>query len=391
MRILVTGASGFAGSQLIPRLLSGGHAVQALARDPARVDLGGMGIMNDASRSRHAARAHTRTRGLRDRSDALLPGDPGDALIPTAEDRRPANVDVLTGDVLTGAGLAPALRGVEVAYYLIHSMERSPAGESVTGGRATQFSERERVAAENFAAAAAMAGVRRIVYLGGPTSSWLPPDQRAGRGNADDDDDDDDDDDALSPHLRSREAVERILRKGVPDTVALRASIVIGARSRSFRLLVRLIERMPVLALPAWRSHRTRPIDARDVTDMLVAAATVPAVEGSSLDVGGPEILSYGEMIRRIAELMMLARPVVGLGVNATPLTAHLASAIAGEDPALVGALMGSLQSDLLPGGLRGRSHLRAAELLGVDLHSFDAAVERSLREWESVERLAAR
>src|SRR4029077_9720599 len=93
----------------------------------------------------------------------------------------------------------------------------------------------------------------------------------------------------LSPHLASREATERILRDAIPDTVVLRASIVIGARSRSFRFLVRLVERMPVLALPAWRIHRTRPIDARDVIDMLAAAATVTATAtaGRSLDVGG--------------------------------------------------------------------------------------------------------
>jgi len=342
MRILVTGASGFAGSQLIPRLLSDGHLVRALARDPARVDL---------------------------------------------------EVDVLTGDVLSGVGLMPALRDIEVAYYLIHSMERSPSGGDVTGGRATPFPERERVAAENFAAAAVAVGVRRIVYLGGPTASWIPAGERAVAHDAGAQDTGAHDATvALSPHLRSREQVQRILREAVPDTVALRASIIIGARSRSFRFLVRLVERMPVLTLPAWRSHRTRPIDARDIIDMLAAAATAASVAGDSLDVGGPDMLSYGAMIRRIAELMMLSRPAVGLGVNATPLTARIAAAIAEEDPELVSALMGSLQTDLLPGGgPRSQSHLRAATLLGVDLHSFDAAVECSLREWESVEELAAR
>jgi uncharacterized protein YbjT (DUF2867 family) len=185
--------------------------------------------------------------------------------------------------------------------------------------------------------------------------------------------------------------VERILLDAVPDSVALRASIVIGARSRSFRFLVRLVERLPVLTLPAWRSFRTRPIDERDVIEMLTAAATATAVTGSSLDLGGPDVLTYGEMISRIAELMLIRRPVLGFGVNITPVAARVAAAIAAEDPELILPLMESLQGDLLPRGSGESSGAEPAELLGVDLHSFDSAVEHALRVWEESEPLAAR
>ena len=423
MHILVTGASGFVGSRLIPRLRSDGHRVRALARDPARVDLAGMMTDSLQASSRAPASAPTLgapTRGLAPRPASgarTSPGSPGSP--GSAGEYENENVEVLTADVLTGEGLQRALHEVEVAYYLIHSMERSPTSSDdskLASGRAIPFPERERIAAENFAAAATTAGVRRIVYLGGPTAGWSVAGEHAGektkanepragermasrvsRGRGQNKRKQastharEVTDEQLSPHLSSRQAVEHILGDAISDTIVLRASIVIGARSRSLRFLVRLVERMPVLALPAWHSYRTRPIDARDVTDMLAAAATLPGTSGSSLDVGGPEILSYGEMIQRIADLMLLSRPSFRVGVSATPLVAPLAAALVNEDPELVSALMESLQGDLLPGGPDGQSHLLAAQLLGVDLHSFDSAVERSLREWEAVEPLAAR
>ena len=323
MRILVTGASGFAGSLLVPRLLADGHELRALGREPGRV--------RDALK---------RTSSGRRANGSAAPA-----------------VEVVRGDALTGAGLAAALDGVQIAYYLIHSME--PARNASPA----PFAQRERIAAENFATAAAAAGVDRIVYLGG----------LQGRGEG-----------PGSRHLQSREQVARILLDAVPSSVALRASIVIGARSRSFRFLVRLVERMPVLALPAWRNFHTQPIDERDIIEMLASCATA-AVAGRSLDVGGPDVLTYGEMISRIADLMLIGRPSLPIGVNLTPLTGRLAAAIAGENPELVLPLMEGLGGDLLPGD----DH--ADQLLGVQLHSYDAAVEHALAEWETFEPLAAR
>jgi uncharacterized protein YbjT (DUF2867 family) len=337
MRVLVTGASGFAGSLLVPRLRIDGHTVRALARDPARV---GQAL-------------------------ARLPRQ--------AETGGPA-LEVIRGDAVTGAGLERALEGVEVAYYLIHSMERSPVDDS-------PFAERERLAAERFASQAARAGVRRIVYLGGLVPRWDEQEDatgasaRATRGGRRA---------RASSHLASRKEVERILLEAVPDSVALRASIVIGANSRSFRLLVHLVERMPVLTLPAWERFRTQPIDARDVTEMLAAAARAP-LGGRSLEVGGPDVLSYGQMIKGIAELMLVNRPSLRLRVSLTGITARVAAAVAGEDPELVVPLMEGLQGDLLP------ADDHAAELLNVRLHSFDSAVENALSEWERLEPLAAR
>jgi uncharacterized protein YbjT (DUF2867 family) len=308
LQTLVTGVSGYVGAALVPRLRSDGHAVRGFARSRARVEAAGV--------------------------------EPDELVL---------------GDATTGAGLEEALAGVEVAYYLIHSMETA-AG--------TGFADVEARQAERFAAAAAAAGVKRIVYLGGLLPTGHAP----------------------SRHLASRLAVEEALLAAAPESVAFRASIVIAARSRSFRFLVRLIERLPVLAVPAWRRHRTQPIDGRDVLEFLAAAATVDARHaGRAWDLGGPDVMTYGELLDRIGDVMMLERPTLRLGFNLTPVASVVAAAVAGEDPGLIAPLMESLEYDLLP------RHADAAPAFGVRLHRFRAAVERALRDMETTQEDAPR
>jgi uncharacterized protein YbjT (DUF2867 family) len=271
----------------------------------------------------------------------------------------PPEVQAVKGDLVTGRGLTRALDGVSTAYYLVHSMEPAAGADG-------DFASRDRMAAENFAAEAEKAGVERIVYLGGMVPSNL-------------------DGGELSPHLSSRLEVERILLEALPRSTALRASILVGARSSSFRILVRLVERMRVLPFPAWRDHRTRPIDERDAIEYLARTPFTPRAEGKSLDIAGPDLMSYGEMIERIADLMGVGRTPLRLRASATPLASAMVSAIVDQPIELVRPLMYSLERDLLP------RNDAARELYGVRVHSFDRAVEHALADWERREELAAR
>jgi uncharacterized protein YbjT (DUF2867 family) len=269
-------------------------------------------------------------------------------------------VEPVAGDLVRDTGLEAALDGIETAYYLVHSMEA--AGGS--GGSNGDFGARDRLAARNFARAAEAAGVERIVYLGGIVPQDAP----------------------LSAHLASRLEVERILLEAAPSSTALRASILVGAGSSSFRILVRLIERLRLLPFPAWRDHRTQPIFERDAIEFLARTPHTPGAAGRSLDIAGPDVLSYGEMIERIADLMGVGRTPIRLRVSQTPAASAVVAGIVGQPVELVRPLMESLEHDLLP-----RADADGREVYGIQGHGFDRAVEHALREWERTEELTAR
>ena len=180
-------------------------------------------------------------------------------------------VETVRGDMLRPLTLDPVLAGIDTAYYLVHSM---------SGGRAG-FERRDRDAAENFVVAAEKAGVRRVIYLGG-------------LGETGDD---------LSEHLKSRLEVADILKKGSFSTTFLRAAIIIGAGSASFQMVKALVERLPVMITPRWVTTRCQPISVDDVISYLAGCLTDERTAGRTFDIGGPDVMTYKEMMERFGRI----------------------------------------------------------------------------------------
>jgi uncharacterized protein YbjT (DUF2867 family) len=262
--VLVTGASGFVGSHLASALVEAGHTVRAMTRRPA---------------------------------DYTGAGQP------------------VAGDVSDPASLADALAGVDAAYYLVHSLDSG------------DFVERDAQAARNFGAAAAAAGVERLIYLGG-----------LGR-----------EDQELSAHLRSRREVEQLLGEaGVPVTV-LRAAIVIGHGGISWEITRQLVAHLPAMVVPHWATTRTQPIALRDVVRYLVGVLEPAAARGRVFEIGGTEVLTYAEMMQRVARthhhrtLPMLTIPLL------TPrLSSHWLAFVTDVDTATARNLVDSMSNEVV-------------------------------------------
>jgi uncharacterized protein YbjT (DUF2867 family) len=195
--------------------------------------------------------------------------------------RLPAGVEVVAGDVIKGEGLDAALEGVDVAYYLVHSMGRG-------SGSTAQFAENDRRGAANFGRAARAAGVRRVIYLGGLDAG----------------------EEHVSEHLQSRHETAQVLREHVAELVYVRAAMILGQGSASFEMLSHLVRRLPAMLTPKWVDTRSQPVAIRDVVETLHALADLEEVP-DEVELGGADVLTYREMMQRFAAVAGKRAPMI--------------------------------------------------------------------------------
>ena len=266
-RVLVTGATGYIGGRLVPRLINAGYRVRVFVRNPEKlID------------------------------------------VPWV-----SKVEIVEGDLRDAVSVAQAVVDIDVLYYLVHSM-----------GAKGEFEQTERTAATNVATAALAAGVSRIVYLGG-----LHPDGE------------------LSPHLRSRAEVGRILLESGVPTAALQAGVVIGSGSTSFEMVRHLTDVLPYMPAPQWVRNFIQPIAVRDVLYYLVECATLPHDVNRTFDIGGPNVLRYGQMMNGYAlEAGLKQRPIAALPVLTPWLASQWVNLVTPIPRALAVPIIASLQYD---------------------------------------------
>ncbi len=257
--------------------------------------------------------------------------------------------EVAYADLLEPETLPKAMKAMDAAYYLVHSM----GGRSIAETKA--FAERDRQAATNFQKAAEAAGLKRIIYLGGLGETG----------------------DKLSKHLASRQEVAQILQSGSIQTTVLRAAVIIGAGGASFELVRYLAERLPVMMCPRWINTRSQPIAVQNVISYLVGCLKEPATAGQTFDVGGPEIITYGDMIRLYARVRGLYRFIFTVPVLTPRLSAYWINFVTPVPAGIVFPLVEGLKNEVIC------SDNRIRDLIPINLMRMEEAICTALTETE--------
>jgi uncharacterized protein YbjT (DUF2867 family) len=257
--------------------------------------------------------------------------------------------EVAYADLLQPDTLPKAMEGMDAAYYLVHSM----GGRSIAETKA--FAERDRKCAKNFLKAAEEAGLKRIIYLGGLGETGHK----------------------LSKHLASRQEVANILQSGRIQTTALRAAVIIGAGGASFELVRYLAERLPVMMCPRWINTRSQPIAVQNVISYLIGCLSQPATAGLTLDIGGPDIITYRAMVKIYAKVRGLHRFIFTVPVLTPRLSAYWINLITPVPAGIVFPLVEGLKNEVICRDNRIR------DLIPIDLMSMQEAICTALTETE--------
>lgn len=303
-KVLLTGATGFVGGRLLHALTGHGMNVRCLVRSPEKL---------------------------------------------TGNLFSEEGIEIAKGDLLQEDTLDLALEGIEVAYYLVHSMGGRTIGENKI------FAERDRLAAKNFIRAADKAGVSRVIYLGGLGETG----------------------DKLSKHLASRQEVGEILASGQAQATELRAPNIMGAGGAPFEMLRYLVERLPVMVCPRWIETRCQPIDIRDMVNYLLGCLGEPKTAGLSLDVGGPDIVTYREMMEIYAEVRGLKRLIITVPVLTPRLSTYWVNLVTPVPSGVVNPLVEGLKNEVIC------RENRIRELIPMELTSLEQSICIALQEVE--------
>jgi uncharacterized protein YbjT (DUF2867 family) len=259
------------------------------------------------------------------------------------------DIEIAGGDLLKEDTLGSALEGIEVAYYLVHSMGGRTIGENRI------FAERDRVAAKNFIRAADKAGVSRVIYLGGLGETG----------------------DQLSKHLASRQEVGEILASGRAQATELRAPNIMGAGGAPFEMLRYLVERLPVMVCPRWIETRCQPIDIRDMVNYLLGCLREPATAGLSFDVGGPDIVTYRKMMEIYAKVRSLKRLIITVPVLTPRLSTYWVNLVTPVPSGVVNPLVEGLKNEVVC------RENRIRELIPINLMDLEQSICIALQEVE--------